>query len=126
MKILIVEDNEPLGALLARRLEKRGHQVIVADEEGEAQASAKAFHPDIVIVEAQLRGGEDWSAARRLKFDDQTRDIPILGLVPNASDAARALAMQNGCAELQGKPVDFFKLLRGIATTAATPESVDA
>jgi DNA-binding response OmpR family regulator len=126
MKILIVEDNEPLGALLARRLEKRGHQVIVADEEGEAQASAKAFHPDIVIVEAQLRGGEDWSAARRLKFDDQTRDIPILGLVPNASDAARALAMQNGCAELQGKPVDFFKLLLAIAATAATPESLEA
>jgi two-component system cell cycle response regulator DivK len=126
MKILIVEDNEPLGALLARRLEKRGHQVIVADDEGEAQASAKAFHPDIVIVEAQLRGGEDWSAARRLKFDDQTRDIPILGLVPNASDAARALAMQNGCAELQGKPVDFFKLLLAIAATAATPESLEA
>jgi DNA-binding response OmpR family regulator len=119
MKILIVEDNEPLGALLARRLEKRGHQAIVAKEAGEAQASAKAFHPDIVILEAQLRGGEDWAAARRLKFDDQTHAIPILGLVANASEAARALAVQNGCAALHGKPVDFPRLLRLIESTAA-------
>jgi DNA-binding response OmpR family regulator len=126
MKILIVEDNEPLGALLARRLEKRGHQVVVADDDDEAQASAKAFHPDLVILEAQLRGGDDWSAARRLKFDDQTRAIPILGLVANASEAARALAMQNGCAELQGKPVDFHKLLLAIGATAAPAASVEA
>ena len=123
MKILIVEDNETLGALLARRLEKRGHQVIVADEAGEAQSSAKAFQPDIVILEAQLRGGEDWAAARRLKFDEQTHDIPIVGLVANASEAARALAMQNGCAELHGKPVDFPKLLR-LVMAIATPDPI--
>lgn len=119
MKILIVEDNEQLGALLARRLEKRGHQAIVAKEVDEAQASAKAFHPELVIMEAQLRGGDDWAAARRLKFDDQTHDIPILGLVANPSEAARALAMQNGCAALHGKPIDFPNLLRLIKTTAA-------
>jgi len=119
MKILIVEDNEPLGALLARRLEKRGHQVVVTADAREAQSSARAFQPEIVLLEAQLRGGEDWAAAQRLKSDEHTRDIPILGLVANASDAARALALQNGCAELSGKPVDFPKLLRLIEATAA-------
>ncbi len=118
MKILIVEDNEPLGALLARRLEKRGHQVIVSAEAGEAQTNAKTFQPGLILLEAQLRGGEDWAAARRLKFDEQTQDIPILGLIANASDAARALAVQNGCADLHGKPVDFPKLLRLIEATA--------
>ncbi len=78
MKILIIEDNAPLADLLVRRLEKRGHQVVLAEEAKEAQESAKAFHPDVVILEAQLRGGEDWAAARSLKFDDHTRDIPIV------------------------------------------------
>jgi len=126
MKILIVEDNEPLGALLVRRLEKRGHQVIACADALEAQTSAKAFHPDIVLLEAQLRGGEDWAAARRLKFDDQTHEIPILGLVANASEAARALAVQNGCSDILGKPVDFPKLLRLIETTAAPVEGVES
>lgn len=126
MKILIVEDNEALGSLLARRLEKRGHQAVVAREAGEAQASAKSFHPDLVILEAQLRGGEDWAAARALKFDDHTRDIPILGLVADASPAARALALQNGCVELQGKPVDFPHLLRLIEAIGAFPSGEQA
>jgi CheY-like chemotaxis protein len=73
----------------------------------------------VILLEAQLRGGEDWAAARRFKFDEQTQAIPILGLVANASEAARALALQNGCAELSGKPVDFPKLLRLIEVTAA-------
>ena len=119
MKILIVEDNEPLGALLARRLEKRAHQVIVTPDPAEALASAKAFQPDLILLEAQLRGGEDWAVARRLKFDEQTQAIPILGLIANASQAAQALGAQNGCADVVGKPVDFPQLLRLIETAAA-------
>ena len=122
MKILIVEDHAPLAALLLRRLEKRGHQALVATQRAEAQASAKAFLPDLVIMEAQLRGGADWDAARRLRFDDQTHEIPIIGLVDDASEAARALALQCGCTELAGKPLDFPHLLRLIETVTAPVE----
>ena len=103
MKILIVEDNEPLGALLAQRLEKRGHQVSVTAEAADAHASAKAFQPDLILLEAQLRGGEDWAAARRLKFkgrvgifvkaakrgQDLRLDLPTVG-VKTVEAAARA------------------------------------
>jgi hypothetical protein len=38
----------------------------------------------------------------------------------------RALAVQNGCAALHGKPVDFPRLLRLIESTAAPAAGAEA
>jgi CheY-like chemotaxis protein len=125
-KILIVEDNEELGDLLAERLKRRGHLVLLAADPSEAIAGAKASRPDVILLEAQLRGDADWSTARALKFDELTRDIPVIALLTNNSDDARALARQNGCDELHAKPVDFFHLLRQIAAVAGHAEDEGA
>jgi DNA-binding response OmpR family regulator len=122
-KILIIEDSERLGALLVERLERRGHAVMLAADPAAALASAKASQPDVILLEADLRGGEEWATARALKFDELTRDIPIIGLATNVSEAERSLAMQNGCRDLHGKPIDFGKLFQQI--DAATPEPAD-
>lgn len=123
MKILLVADNEQIGQLLHSRLEKRGHQVILATDEDSAFSSAKAAHPHIVILEEQLRGGEDWAVAKRLKYDDHTREIPIIGLAGAFSDEARDAAVQNGCVDILGKPVDFAKLLQMIEQNARAAET---
>src|ERR1700742_2434738 len=80
-KILVVEDNEQLGQMLVERIERRGHQVLLATDGDAALASARASQPDVILLEAQLRGGEEWSMAPALKNDDFTRTIPIIGLV---------------------------------------------
>ena len=120
-KILIVEDNAELGELLVRRLKRRGYLVLLAAEPAEAIAGAKASRPDVILLESQLRGDADWSTARALKFDELTRDIPIIALLANNSAEARVLARQNGCDALHPKPVDFSHLLREI-DAATRPE----
>lgn len=113
-KILIVEDNAELSELLAERLKRRGHLVLLAAEPAEAIDGAKASRPDVILLESQLRGDVDWSTARALKFGDLTRDIPVIALMANNSEEARALALQNGCDELHAKPIDFGRLLQQI------------
>jgi CheY-like chemotaxis protein len=117
-KILVVEDSAELGDLLVERLKRRGHLVLLAVDAGAAIAAAKASQPEIILLESQLRGDVDWSTARALKFDDHTRNIPIVALLANNSDEARTLARQNGCDELHPKPVDFVRLLRQIHAAA--------
>ena len=73
----------------------------------------------MILLESEVRGGDEWATARALKFDDLTREIPIIGLIANNSEEARSFAMQNGCRDLHGKPVDFGKLMAQI--DAATP-----
>ena len=121
-KILIVEDNAELGELLAERLKRRGHVVLLAAEPAEAIAGAKASRPGVILLESQLRGDADWSTARALKFDELTRDIPVIALMDNSSEEARALARQNGCDELHAKPVDFARLLQQIDAAAGDGE----
>jgi DNA-binding response OmpR family regulator len=120
-KILVVEDNEQLGEMLVERLERRGHQALLATENDAALSSAKAARPEVILLEAQLRGGEEWATARALKFDDHTREIPIIGLMTNNSDEARDLARHSGCLDVHYKPVDFGKLLSQIEAAAPTP-----
>ncbi len=123
-KILIVEDSERLAEMLVERLEKRGHAVMLATDGASALDSAKASQPDVILLESELHGGEPWATARALKFDDLTREIPIIGLVAAVSDETRAAARQNGCQDLHGKPVEFGKLLAQIE--AAAPETPEA
>ena len=54
-----------------------------------------------------------------------THDIPIIALMANNSDEARDAALQSGCDELHGKPVDFGRLLQqiGAAVEAARPQA---
>lgn len=120
-KILVVEDNEQLGEMLVERLERRGHQTLLATENDAALSSAKAAQPEVILVEAQLRGGEEWATARALKYDDHTREIPVIGLMTNNSDEAREAALHNGCLDVHYKPVDFGKLLAQIEAAAPTP-----
>jgi len=125
-KILIVEDNAELGELLVERLKRRGHFVLLAAEPAEAIAGAKASRPDVILLESQLRGDADWSTARALKFDELTRDIPVIALMANNSDEMRALARQNGCDELHAKPIDFGRLLQQIDAAAAADDDAQA
>jgi CheY-like chemotaxis protein len=117
-KILVVEDNEQLGAMLVERLERRGHTVLHAETGDAALSSAKASQPDIILLEQQLRGQEDWATARALKYDDHTRAIPIIALMANNSDEAREAAQRSGCDALHAKPVDFAKLIQEIDAAA--------
>jgi DNA-binding response OmpR family regulator len=121
-KILVVEDNEQLGQMLVERLERRGHQVLLATEADAAFASAKAAQPQVILLESQLRGGDEWATARALKYDDYTREIAIIGLLTNNSDEARDLALHNGCLDVHLKPFDFGKLLAQIEAAAPSPE----
>lgn len=125
-KILVVSDNEQLGRMLVERLERRGRAVILADEAGDALTSAKASQPDVILLDTPLRGDDDWATARAFKFDDHTREIPLIGLMANNAEDARALAIQNGCDELHAKPIDFARLLHQIDAAVRSPDADSA
>jgi DNA-binding response OmpR family regulator len=124
-KILVVEDNEQLSDMLTQRLERRGHVVILAHERDAAVSAAKAAQPELILLDSQLRGEQDWSTARALKHDDHTRAIPIIILMASNSEEARSSAMQNGAHELHPKPIDVARLMQQIGAAIGESESDD-
>jgi two-component system cell cycle response regulator DivK len=114
-KVLYVEDNDDNVYMLKMRLELLdGFEVLVAEDGEKGCAAALAERPDIILMDLELPGVDGWEAARRLKGDPQTRDIPIIALSAHVLADARERALAAGCDEFDGKPVDFARLLATI------------
>lgn len=113
-RILVVEDNESSRDMLARRLSRRGYQVIAAADGKRAIALARDQCPDLIVMDMSLPEIDGWEATRRLKAASETRSIPIIALTAHAMASDRAKAMAAGCDDYRTKPVDFESLMRSI------------
>ncbi len=112
--ILIVEDNEPSRDVLARRLERRGYDVVVAVDGQDALDKARSARPDLVLMDLGLPVMDGWEATRQLKGDLATRHMPIIVLSAHAMTTDRELALAAGGDEFDTKPLRFPQLLEKI------------
>jgi two-component system, cell cycle response regulator DivK len=113
-KILLVEDNEPNRVMLARRLERRGYQVLMAPDGEEGYALARAEKPDLILMDISLPGMNGWQVIELLKAESRTREIPLIVLTAHALIDDRARAIASGCDDYYAKPVDFQRLLEAM------------
>ena len=113
-KILIVEDNEMNRDMLSRRLQRHGYGTIIAIDGNQAMDMAQNESPDIILMDLSLPVIDGWEAARRIKANPLTQQIPIIALTAHALSDDRINALQAGCDEYEIKPLDFPKLLTKI------------
>jgi CheY-like chemotaxis protein len=118
-KILLVEDNEMNRDMLSRRLIKKGHEVVIGIDGQQGLDLAATADPDIILLDMSLPVIDGWEAARRLKGDTKTSDIPIIALTAHAMAGDREKCLEAGCEEYDTKPVDFKRLLGKITTLLA-------
>ena len=110
-KILLVEDNEMNRDMVSRRLNRRGHQVVVALDGQEGISMARSEEPDLILMDLSLPEIDGWEATRRLKADGATKHIPVIALSAHALVGDREKALEAGCDDYDTKPVDFKRLL---------------
>ena len=65
-KILYVEDNEDNVYMLTRRLERKGFEVIVANDGEQGVAMAAAEMPALILMDLSLPVLDGWESTRRL------------------------------------------------------------
>jgi two-component system cell cycle response regulator DivK len=122
-KLLLVEDNEMNRDMLARRLEKRGYQLVIATDGLIGIEMAKKEQPDLILMDMSLPGLDGWQASRQLKSDTATARIPIIALTAHAMAEDREKAMAAGCDEYETKPVELTSLLAKIQVLLAKPSA---
>lgn len=110
-RVLLVEDNEENRDMLARRLARRGWEIIVALNGQQGVELAASEHPDIVLMDMSLPVLDGWEATRRLKNRADTRSIPVIAFTAHAMSGDREIALDAGCDEFETKPVEFEQLL---------------
>jgi two-component system, cell cycle response regulator DivK len=113
-KILIVEDNEENRDSLSRRLQRRGFEVVCAEDGRRGVSIAKADAPDLVLMDMNMPEIDGWEATRQIKADAATAKIPVIALTAHAMAGDRERAIEAGCTDYHTKPIEFPKLLAQI------------
>ena len=110
-KVLVVEDNEMNRDMLSRRLMRRGFQVIFAVDGQQGIDLARSERPDIILMDMSLPVIDGWEVTRRVKSDDATRSVPVIGLTAHAMAGDREKAIEAGCDDYDTKPVELERLI---------------
>ena len=110
-KILIVEDNEMNRDMLSRRLERKGFEVIMAEDGAKGVDMSKSENPDLILMDLSLPVMDGWEATSTIKADGSTKNIPIIVLTAHAMAGDREKALEAGADEYDTKPIDFKRLL---------------
>src|SRR5262245_13951971 len=110
-KILLVEDEPGISEMLSRRLVKRDYHVPDASAgEGAGRCGAPEL-PDVCLSDLKSPVLDVLDATRRLKADDRTRAIPVIGLSCYAMQGNQEKALEAGCNHYETKPIDLSTLL---------------
>ena len=112
--LLLVEDNEMNRNMLSRRLERRGFEIIEAENGEEAIDIVNTQRPALVLMDLSLPVMDGWEATRRLKSTPISEDIPIIALTAHAMEQDRERSLNAGCDAYETKPVDLSRLLATI------------
>jgi CheY-like chemotaxis protein len=111
VKVLYIEDNDDDVYMLKMRLELLGNFEVLTAKDGEKGCEmAAAEKPDIILMDLEMPVVDGWEAARRLKDNPQTRDIPIMALSAQLA-GEREKAIATGCNEFDTKPIEFDRLV---------------
>ena len=113
-RVLLVEDNEMNRDMLSRRLIRRGFEVIFAVDGQQGVDLARSERPDIILMDMSLPVIDGWEATRRVKADNTTRSVPVIGLTAHAMSGDRERAIEAGCDDYDTKPVELDRLISKI------------
>jgi signal transduction histidine kinase/DNA-binding response OmpR family regulator len=109
-RILVVDDHDLNRELVRSILERRGYEVLQA-EDGEAGVTlAQKARPDVILMDLAMPRKDGFAATRELKAALETRSIPIVALTALAMRGDEERAVAAGVDGYLTKPVDRKRL----------------
>ena len=108
--ILLVDDDYKLVQGLRVSLLSEGYEVLTAVNGQEGLKTARRHQPDLIILDVNMPWMDGLELCRRLRQDDQLKDIPILFLTSNNSIDDRVVGLDHGADDYLGKPFNVKEL----------------
>lgn len=113
-RIMVVEDNEENRDSLTRRLQRRGFEIIGAENGRIAVDKAQQESPDLILMDMNMPELDGWEATRQIKQLQGMADVPVIALTAHAMSGDRERAIEVGCSDYHTKPIEFPKLMAQI------------
>ena len=114
-RILLVEDNLLNRELMQQMLED-AHTVTTAKDGATGVATALASVPDLVLMDLSMPGIDGFTACKRLRDDERTKNVAIIAVTAHAIRGDRERVLAEGFDGYVSKPVDEDVLNATIAS----------
>lgn len=110
--ILIVDDFDDTRLLLRSWLQKKGFNVVEAENGIRALAAAERSQPDLIIMDVEMPEMDGLAATRRIREMKPLQNVPILAVSAYGADQYRDHALEAGCNEYVSTPFEPEELER--------------
>jgi two-component system phosphate regulon response regulator PhoB len=103
-RVLVVEDESDIAALIAYQLTREGFRVETASNGPDALKAVHKEIPDLIVLDRMLPGLSGDSVLETLKGEEATRTIPVLVLTAKREQEDRISGLELGADDYLTKP----------------------
>jgi len=104
LRVLVVEDDEDIAALIARYLRKAGYHAEVLHSGADVLSGVRRHPPDLLILDLMLPGASGLQICSALRAEPGTSTIPVIMLTARGEEADRILGFELGADDYVTKP----------------------
>ena len=115
-RVLVVDDDQDMAALLKRTLAKEGMSVDTVFDGDSALVHAMSSTPDLILLDVVLPGISGFDLCERLKADDATALIPIILVTTLEDSRSRVRGIEAGADDFLSKPIKLEELVARVKT----------
>ena len=113
-KILVVEDNELNLRLFCDILRAHGYEAEPVRDGREAVDRARAFAPDLVIMDIQMPHISGLEIIEQLKADEALKPIPIMAVTAYAAKGDEDRIRDAGAEGYVSKPISVIRFVEAV------------
>jgi two-component system phosphate regulon response regulator PhoB len=103
-RILVVEDEPDLLALVRINLEQAGFEVETAENGNDALAALRRAPPDLMILDLMLPDVPGTEICRRVRGSAELSELPVIMLTAKADEVDRVVGLELGADDYVTKP----------------------
>jgi len=109
--ILVVEESEPVSAIIQVALSKAGYHVLLAKDGIEGLKLAEKERPQLIVTEQIVPRMDGYALFNALKANPMTTNIPVIMLTSRATAEDEQRALESGFIDFIPKPVQPLRIV---------------
>jgi two-component system phosphate regulon response regulator PhoB len=122
-RILVVEDERDIAALVAYHLTKEGYRVRTAEGGNEALQAVSAERPDLVVLDLMLPGFSGYEVLSEMRRRPELTEVPIIVLTARREESDRIRGLELGADDYLTKPFSPRELVLRVSAVLRRAQS---
>jgi len=122
-RVLVVEDERDISALVAYHLAREGYRVRTAEGGPEAIEAMASERPDLIVLDLMLPGLSGYEVLSEMRRRPELTDVPVILLTARRDEADRVKGLELGADDYLTKPFSPRELVLRVSAVLRRAQS---